>query len=103
MALLGEQRVGLGGVDAAAEQVRDVSVGCHGVVVLQRPEALEQQRRRARGLDEVEDGARRRRLIAGQPLHLAVEHEARARLEDVGPHPEDAGVLAASRAAGPSR
>ena len=55
---LGEQRVGLGGVDEAAEEVRDLAVAMPGVVVLQAPRVvLEQQRGGAGGLDLVVDRA----------------------------------------------
>jgi hypothetical protein len=85
VAVLGEQRVGLGGVDEPAEEVRDLAVAMPRVVVLEPAlVVLEQQRGRAHRLDLVVDRAGLAgHEVARQPVLLAVEHEAGAGLEDV--------------------
>jgi hypothetical protein len=93
-AVLGEQRIGLGRVDLAAQQVRDLAVAQERVVVLEPPGIrLQQQCRRAGVLDLLAHVAPVLGLVgAGQPVDLAVEDDAGAGLEHVAADPERAGV-----------
>ena len=78
VAVLGEQRLGLGDVDEAAQSVRDLAAAVIRCMGLEPTgEALEQQVGRP-GRSRSAVGAR-----LGQPVDLAVDHEAAAGLEDV--------------------
>jgi hypothetical protein len=86
VAMGAEQIVGLEGVDLPAEQVRDLAAPVPGRVVLEAAgEVLEQQVRGAgRGDLLVDRATLARQQVAGQPVLLLVEDQARADLEDVG-------------------
>jgi hypothetical protein len=101
VAVLREQPVGLERVDVAAEQVADVAVAVPGVVVLEPAfVVLEQEPGRARLLDLVEDRlAVLRDQRAGQPVQLAIEHDARSRLERVRADAHDPCVVEQRRLA----
>ena len=96
VAVLGQERVGLEGVDRVAEEeVGDLAGVAPGLVDPQPARVvLEQQRRGARLLDLLVDRLAVARLQpVGEPLELAVEHQAAARLEDVGAQAEHARVV----------
>ena len=96
MAVLDQQRVGLEGVDLVAEEeVGDLAGVAPGLVDPQPARVVvEQERRRARLLDLLVDRLAVAGLEAvGEPLELAVEHEAAARLEDVRAQAEHARVV----------
>src|SRR5271165_1361653 len=63
--------------------------------------ALEQHRGRTRELDLLGDAQLAREQLAGEPVLLAVEHDACAGLEDVGALPEQARVLVELRTTAP--
>ena len=82
--------------------MRDLALDVPRLVVLEPPGvALEQQRRRAGALDLLGDRQLARQQVARQPVLLAVQHHARAGLEDVGALAEQPRVLEHLRAPAP--
>jgi hypothetical protein len=93
VAVLGQQRLDLLEVDQAAQQVRGLAL--LGIGLQPALETLEQQRRGAGGGDP------RVGVGGGEPMQLAVEHEARACLEDVVVETEQSHVAREPRARAP--
>ena len=92
VAVLGEQRLGLGDVDEPAQRVGDLAAAVIRGMGLQATRVtLEQEVGRPRRRDALV------RVGLGQPVDLAVDHEAGAALEDVLVHPQQAHVLAEHR------
>ena len=92
VAVLGEQRLGLGDVDEPAQRVGDLPAAVIGRMGLQATRVALQQQvgRPGRGDPLV-------RVRLGQPVDLTVDHEAGAGLEDVLVEPEQPHVLAEHR------
>ncbi len=94
--------VDLDGIHQSAEEVRDLALCVPRLVVLQAPGvALQQQRRRTGEFDLLGDRELAGQQLAGQPVLLPVQHEACARLEDVGALAEQTRVLEHLRAPAP--